>query len=275
MRTRVISGAVMTVILVAAIILGGPVIGVLMWGISLIGYFEMERALGLHAGAKLPNVLELLSYITITVYYAVMILLSGKEYIWYQMILVVFLLLNMALYVFTFPKYDWKQMVANLFSLIYAPVMLSFIYLIREDFEHGAYIVVMVFIASWISDTGAYFVGSACGKHKLAPVLSPKKSVEGSIGGIVCAAGIGALYALLLERLGLCPAEYIWVFAIIGGLGSIISQLGDLGASAIKRQTGIKDYGKLIPGHGGIMDRFDSVIVTAPLIYYLAYFFIK
>ena len=275
MRTRVISGAVMTVILVAAIILGGPVIGVLMWGISLIGYFEMERALGLHAGAKSPNILELLSYITITVYYAVMILLSGKEYIWYQMILVVFLLLNMALYVFTFPKYDWKQMVANLFSLIYAPVMLSFIYLIREDFEHGAYIVVMVFIASWISDTGAYFVGSTCGKHKLAPVLSPKKSVEGSIGGIVCAAGIGALYALLLERLGLCPAEYIWVFAIIGGLGSIISQLGDLGASAIKRQTGIKDYGKLIPGHGGIMDRFDSVIVTAPLIYYLAYFFIK
>ena len=275
MRTRVISGAVMTVILVAAIILGGPVIGVLMWGISLIGYFEMERALGLHTGAKSPNILELLSYITITVYYAVMILLSGKEYIWYQMILVVFLLLNMALYVFTFPKYDWKQMVANLFSLIYAPVMLSFIYLIREDFEHGAYIVVMVFIASWISDTGAYFVGSTCGKHKLAPVLSPKKSVEGSIGGIVCAAGIGALYALLLERLGLCPAEYIWVFAIIGGLGSIISQLGDLGASAIKRQTGIKDYGKLIPGHGGIMDRFDSVIVTAPLIYYLAYFFIK
>ncbi len=275
MRTRVISGAVMTVILVAAIILGGPVIGVLMWGISLIGYFEMERALGLHTGAKSLNILELLSYITITVYYAVMILLSGKEYIWYQMILVVFLLLNMALYVFTFPKYDWKQMVANLFSLIYAPVMLSFIYLIREDFEHGAYIVVMVFIASWISDTGAYFVGSACGKHKLAPVLSPKKSVEGSIGGIVCAAGIGALYALLLERLGLCPAEYIWVFAIIGGLGSIISQLGDLGASAIKRQTGIKDYGKLIPGHGGIMDRFDSVIVTAPLIYYLAYFFIK
>ena len=275
MRTRVISGAVMTVILVAAIILGGPVIGVLMWGISLIGYFEMERALGLHTGAKSPNILELLSYITITVYYAVMILLSGKEYIWYQMILVVFLLLNMALYVFTFPKYDWKKMVANLFSLIYAPVMLSFIYLIREDFEHGAYIVVMVFIASWISDTGAYFVGSAYGKHKLAPVLSPKKSVEGSIGGIVCAAGIGALYALLLERLGLCPAEYIWVFAIIGGLGSIISQLGDLGASAIKRQTGIKDYGKLIPGHGGIMDRFDSVIVTAPLIYYLAYFFIK
>lgn len=275
MRTRVISGAVMTVILVAAIILGGPVIGVLMWGISLIGYFEMERALGLHTGAKSLNILELLSYITITVYYAVMILLSGKEYIWYQMILVVFLLLNMALYVFTFPKFDWKQMVANLFSLIYAPVMLSFIYLIREDFEHGAYIVVMVFIASWISDTGAYFVGSACGKHKLAPVLSPKKSVEGSIGGIVCAAGIGALYALLLERLGLCPAEYIWVFAIIGGLGSIISQLGDLGASAIKRQTGIKDYGKLIPGHGGIMDRFDSVIVTAPLIYYLAYFFIK
>jgi phosphatidate cytidylyltransferase len=275
MRTRVISGAVMTVILVAAIILGGPVIGVLMWGISLIGYFEMERALGLHTSAKSLNILELLSYITITVYYAVMILLSGKEYIWYQMILLVFLLLNMALYVFTFPKYDWKQMVANLFSLIYAPVMLSFIYLIREDFEHGAYIVVMVFIASWISDTGAYFVGSACGKHKLAPVLSPKKSVEGSIGGIVCAAGIGALYALLLERLGLCPAEYIWVFAIIGGLGSIISQLGDLGASAIKRQTGIKDYGKLIPGHGGIMDRFDSVIVTAPLIYYLAYFFIK
>ena len=275
MRTRVISGVVMTVILIAAIILGGPVIGLLLWGISLIGYFEMEKTLGLHTSAKSLNILELLSYITITAYYALLIFASGKGYIFYEMMLIVFVLLNMALYVFAFPKYDWKQMLANLFSLIYVPVMLSFIYLIRVDFEHGAFIVVMVFIASWISDTGAYFVGSAFGKHRLAPVLSPKKCIEGSVGGIICSSVIGALYAFVLAKMGFCPMEYVPVFAMIGGLGSIISQLGDLGASAIKRQTGIKDYGKLIPGHGGIMDRFDSVIVTAPLIYYLAYFFIK
>ena len=103
----------------------------------------------------------------------------------------------------------------------------------------------------------------------MAPVLSPKKSVEGGIGGIVGAALIGVLYALAINKWGGAGVS-VAEFAIIGAAGGAISQIGDLAASAIKRNYNIKDYGKLIPGHGGILDRFDSVIITAPLIYFLS-----
>ena len=115
----------------------------------------------------------------------------------------------------------------------------------------------------------AYCVGMLIGKHKMAPVLSPKKSVEGGIGGVVGAALIGVLYALAINQWGNAGVDVV-SYAIIGAVGGAISQVGDLSASAIKRQCGIKDYGKLIPGHGGILDRFVSVIFTAPIIYYLA-----
>ena len=101
------------------------------------------------------------------------------------------------------------------------------------------------------------------GKHKMAPVLSPKKSVEGAVGGVAGAALLGMIYAWAT---GGKMTEY----AVICAAGALISMVGDLAASAIKRNQGIKDYGKLIPGHGGILDRFDSVIFTAPVIYYLA-----
>ena len=109
------------------------------------------------------------------------------------------------------------------------------------------------------------------GKHKMAPVLSPKKSVEGGIGGILGAALNGVLYGLASNHGGNAGAG-ILSYAIIGAAGGAISQVGDLAASANKRYHNIKDYGKLIPGHGGILDRFDSVIFTAPIIYYLALF---
>ena len=101
------------------------------------------------------------------------------------------------------------------------------------------------------------------GKHKMAPVLSPKKSVEGAVGGVIGAALLGVAYAAATKG---PMAEY----AVICAAGALISMVGDLAASAVKRNQGIKDYGKLIPGHGGILDRFDSVIITAPVIYYMA-----
>jgi phosphatidate cytidylyltransferase len=103
----------------------------------------------------------------------------------------------------------------------------------------------------------------------MAPVLSPKKSIEGGIGGVLGAALLGAIYAVAINRFGSASADVL-TYALICGVGGIISQIGDLAASAIKRNHDIKDYGKLIPGHGGILDRFDSVIITAPIIYYMA-----
>ena len=127
----------------------------------------------------------------------------------------------------------------------------------------------MIFISSWISDTCAYCVGVLVGKHKLAPSLSPKKSVEGSLGGIAGSVIVGALFGFFIVEKVITDQQVTWIFALIGGIGSVVSQIGDLAASAIKRNYEIKDYGNLIPGHGGIMDRFDSIIVTAPMIYFL------
>ena len=115
-----------------------------------------------------------------------------------------------------------------------------------------------------------YFFTKSIASFIIVKVLSPKKSIEGCIGGVLGAAGIGALYGYILVENVIKEQEITWVFALICGIGSVFSQIGDLAASAIKRNHDIKDYGKLIPGHGGIMDRFDSVIVTAPMIYFLA-----
>ena len=157
---------------------------------------------------------------------------------------------------------------AACFSFLYGPVMLSFLYLTRMGFGAGKYLVWFIFLCSWGSDTCAYAVGVLIGKHKMTPKLSPKKSVEGAVGGIVGAAVLFALYVYLIEHyFGAAQFGISTVGAMaLGAIGALVSMVGDLAASAIKRDYGIKDYGKLIPGHGGIMDRFDSVVIAAPII---------
>ena len=171
-------------------------------------------------------------------------------------------MLFMFVYVFTYPKFKADQVMPAFFGVVYVAVMLSFIYLTR-NLPDGKFLVWLIFLCSWGCDTCAYCVGMLIGRHKMAPILSPKKSVEGGVGGVAGAALLGAIYA---AATGGKIAEY----ALICAVGALISMVGDLAASAIKRNQGIKDYGKLIPGHGGILDRFDSVIFTAPAIYFLA-----
>ena len=235
---------------------------------------------------KQPNALEFVGIAAVTGYYIAVYVthpdagfLDVLPAIGYSVLdigimisLFLSLIMMMSVYVFAFPKYSAHQVMAAYFSLVYAPVMLSFVFLTRE-LEHGVYLVWMIFINSWISDTCAYLTGVMAGRHKLAPVLSPKKSVEGSVGGIVGSALAGALFGYYLDAV-LGTGQLTLLLAAVGGVGSVISQIGDLAASAVKRNYDIKDYGNLIPGHGGIMDRFDSVIFTAPITYFLIILFI-
>ena len=126
-----------------------------------------------------------------------------------------------------------------------------------------------MFLGAWGSDTCAYCVGRLIGKHKAFPVLSPKKSWEGCVGGVLGAALLGLVYALIFRSKLTAVGNPTLAFPVICACASVLSQFGDLAASGIKRQHEIKDYGKLIPGHGGILDRFDSVIFTAPATYLL------
>ena len=152
--------------------------------------------------------------------------------------------------------------------------MLSYVYQLRL-LEHGVYITFLVFICSWGCDSCAYLVGVKFGKHKMSPQLSPKKSIEGAIGGVVGTAILAAVYCFILrEQMNLTDTK-IFAMIAIAMAAAAVSMIGDLTASAIKRNYDIKDFGHLIPGHGGILDRFDSMIITAPIIYYLSYYLLQ
>ena len=129
----------------------------------------------------------------------------------------------------------------------------------------GKYYILIAFIIAFSADSGAYFVGRALGKHKLAPVISPNKTVEGALGGVASAVVLMLLYGLILDKSFGFDVIY-WYWIIYGVLGALISMLGDLSFSVIKRQVNVKDYGNLIPGHGGVLDRFDSMMLVAPLV---------
>lgn len=131
--------------------------------------------------------------------------------------------------------------------------------------EDGRYYIMAPFVAAFVSDVGAYFVGSFLGRHKLCPLISPKKTVEGLVGGVVAAMLGMVVYGLVLQLVFHMSVNYLAIL-VYGLAGSLCGVFGDLSFSVVKRQTGIKDYGNLFPGHGGVLDRFDSVIVVAPLI---------
>lgn len=128
----------------------------------------------------------------------------------------------------------------------------------------GRYYILVSFVLAFLADSGAYFIGRAFGRHKLAPVISPHKTVEGALGGVACAVLGMVLYGLILQLAFRFNVNYLYA-VLYGVLGSAASVFGDLTFSVIKRQVNLKDYGNLIPGHGGILDRFDSTMLVAPL----------
>jgi phosphatidate cytidylyltransferase len=259
---RLTSGIVLVLLIFGTCFLGGLPLGFFVAVIGYIGLQEFYKVFHLSITKELGRVGFLGTFLW---FFSVFLVgedgsLVKRELKWLALLLIFMCL--MAVYVFTFPKYNTINVMTVFFGIVYVPVMLSFIYLTRM-LQGGFYLVWLIFLSSWGCDTFAYCVGMLIGRHKLAPTLSPKKSVEGAIGGIVGAALLGVLYAILTD--GSMP-----IYALICAVGATASQVGDLAASAIKRQHEIKDYGRLIPGHGGILDRFDSVIVTAPMIYILA-----
>ena len=238
-KTRLLSGIVLVIAALVLIITGGDVLLISTLIISYIGMFELYRIFHIEKEA-----VGIIGYLAATVYYCNLKFAFLPD----TMVFVLgVLILMMFAYVFTYPKYNTE----------------------------GAYIVWLVFLCSWGCDTCAYCVGMLIGKHKMSPKLSPKKSVEGAVGGVVGAALLTIIYGMIFKSAMQIDQTHVWIMAGISAVGALISMVGDLTASAIKRNYEIKDYGKLIPGHGGILDRFDSVIFTAPIIYFLAVNFIK
>ena len=264
-KTRLLSGIALVALALVLIITGGDLLLVSTLVLSCIGMFELYRIF--HIEKSAPGII---GYLAATVYYCNL----RFEFIPDLMMFVLgFFMLLMFAYVFTYPKYKTEQIMAAFFGVFYVAVMLSYVYQTRM-LAAGAYIVWLIFLCSWGCDTCAYCVGMLIGKHKMSPKLSPKKSIEGAVGGVIGAALLTILYGMIFKSAMNSTQTHVFIMAGISAAGALISMVGDLTASAIKRNYEIKDYGKLIPGHGGILDRFDSVIFTAPVIYFLAANFI-
>ena len=256
---RLLSGIALLVLAIGFIYTGGLPLLLVVAAIAFIGQFELYRALGIeHKG------LAFIGYLATAAYF-VLVYCGGVYYM--ATVIVVTLIVLMTAYVATFPEYKTEEVTAAFFGMCYVPVMLSYLYLTRM-LPDGQYFVWLILLSSWGSDTLAYCFGMLFGKHKMVPKLSPKKSVEGAIGGVVGAMVLGAIFGSAVNSRFFPGEVSLFTCSAACGVGAVISMIGDLAASAIKRNHGIKDYGDLIPGHGGVLDRFDSMLFTSPAVYF-------
>lgn len=271
MKTRIISSLVFFPILALMVIIGGNTLVIGLMLLSLIGLYEFYNAFSSYKPVR--NV----GYIFTVLFYLVNFIFKFKD-ISYNFILLVMILIviSLTIMVIYYPKYNIIDIMITCFGFLYVSVLFSYIIEVR-NLQYGNWLVWLVFICAWGNDTFAYFTGVFLGKTKLVPKLSPKKTVEGAIGGIIGSALLAVLYSLIVKMnvpLFLSSKGYL-IIACSVALSSTLAIIGDLAASAVKRFTNVKDFGNIIPGHGGILDRFDSVLFTAPAIYTLINFLLK
>lgn len=237
---------------------GTIVFNIAMAALSLIAVFEMLSCVGakknipvLIASCLLGATMPIIPYFT-------------SEYTLHIALVcyIIYLILLFTFMVFSRGNEDFTTVSAAFMGVFYISVSFTAIILLREK---GGYLYLLAFFGPWVSDTFAYLVGRLIGKRKLIPEVSPNKTVAGSVGGIIATAALFVGYGFATSKISGIPS--IVALAVAGAVVSVISQIGDLTASYIKRRYGVKDYGKLFPGHGGVMDRFDSVLLTAPVLY--------
>jgi len=272
MLKRVLSSIVGLPILLLFVVLGGWPLKAAVFFLIAIAMHELYDAL-----SKKRMSIHYVGYLFAAVY---MVFIDSANFSFVlSILLIAFTVLVSILLVIFHNRINVMDCAATMFGFYYVAVLMSLIYVVRMS-TGGQYLVWIIFIAAWGCDTGAYFAGITLGrkgKHKLIPSLSPNKTVEGAIGGIVVASILAVVYGAILARVTSVRVvnefetfQLLVRYAVIGAGGAIFAQLGDLAASAIKRYTNIKDFGHIIPGHGGVMDRFDSVLFTAPAVYVIS-----
>ncbi len=259
MKTRILAGAVLIPVLLF-VVLGAPkvasavILGMLL---AIAAYELLYRT-------------ELMTHPRLVIYAAAMAFIVsmwsywGADHAWFLLIVMAYFSLLFAEMMMDHVKVRVEMIAYCFLGGLIIPYMLSAIIRILI-LNIGRYVILIPFIIAFASDSGAYFIGLKFGKHKLAPVVSPNKTIEGLFGGIAAGVVSMLLYAFILD----VPLKFNvnYGIAVVYGLfGSVVGTFGDLCFSIIKRQTGIKDYGNLIPGHGGALDRFDSLVLVAPLI---------
>ena len=269
MLVRVISAAVMLAIFIPCLFLSHTFLfDAVITLLCIMACFEMLRCIKFNKtwGVAIPSLL-LSAFVPLCVR-SINTGVSLSEFI--LLVFVVFLFLILGIAVFSHGKYK-VQDVSTAFVLIFYIIFGFSSILAVRDADNGQYLFLMIFLSAWIPDTGAYFTGVLFGKHKLIPEVSPKKTIEGSIGGTLFCAGAFVLFGVVVEAISDLEANYI-LLAVSGMLVAIVSQIGDLIMSVIKREHGVKDYGNIFPGHGGMLDRFDSILAVSLVLSAICFF---
>lgn len=254
MIKRILSALIGAPVLLLLTWLGGLYLAVLVVGLALLGLREF-LIIGEKAGFATPS--KLIGFFC-CIWLGVF--LTGHTD-WLLPLAMIWFILIFGSYALNYPNLSFSQASYGFLAFVYPVALFTFLYYLRE-LPQGVYWCFFVFLIVWITDTGAYFTGSALGKRKLAPRVSPNKSVEGAIGGLLSAVVLGFVFWFFLKE-GTLSAILLLSFVT-----SVVSQIGDLFESALKRSAGVKDSGSLIPGHGGILDRFDSFLFALPVVYF-------
>ncbi len=257
-------GAVILAPFLIFLFLGGLYLKYAVMLLSLLGMYEFYKVVK----EKSINAISAIGYLLCIVYYVSLNRDINLKLTFFMIIIAIVIL--MCIPVISL-KYNFIDVSITMLTFLYVAVFFSFIVLV-DNKVYGEYLVWLIFVSSWLCDTFAYYTGKAFGKRKLCPKVSPKKTIEGSIGGMLGSTAACGIFGFILNLRGINIP--IYNFFIIGALCGSVCQFGDLTASSIKRYVGVKDYSNLIPGHGGILDRFDSILFSSVVVYYYLTFII-
>lgn len=265
MRTRVITGLVALCVLIPILIFSDTFIFELALAVCcVISIFEMLKCVGTLKKLWISVPSLIVAPLVILAVRPLKLLFEGFSFTQVTLpVLLISMLYLLAVMVFSKNGVTIEDIAVSGFMTVYITAAFASVLFLRDS-TGGAYTYLLVFIGAWITDIFAYFCGMLFGKHKLIPEVSPKKTVEGSIGGTLFCGGAFILYGTLIERFvdQASRMNLLLLFAY-GVIVAVVSQIGDLCMSAIKRHYGIKDFGKVFPGHGGMLDRFDSILAVA------------
>jgi len=275
MKTRIISGAILTVMVAVMLVFGGWVLLAGLLLLTLGGVYEFHHVVSArskdpeaeiqmepHKPMMITSLVLSVGWLALVAFFPDKV--SNGPFGMY--FVCGMMLVFMVECVVAFPKRTFADAALSMMSVIYVAMLFSVLYLIRTA-ENGHFFVWYVIAVSWGSDTCAYFTGMMLGKHKMSPKLSPKKTIEGAVGGVIGSIIICVIFGMIIAKSVMIDAAVMLKFSLVTGLvGGIVAEVGDLFASSIKRLMNVKDYSRLIPGHGGILDRFDSTLMVAPVV---------
>ena len=266
LKTRVLSGAVLVVVLLLITFAPPMVFNIAVGVASLVVMHELLETFGQNKKRSIV----IADYIFALIYLVPCFVKTDLISEFAIMTTILFVMTLCTLSVFAHKEVNFGDVCASLFIVIYSVVFLSRLIYMRA-MTGGLALVFLSFIGAWLPDTAAYFAGSFLGKHKLIPAISPNKTVEGSVGAFVGALVFYLVYGFVLSKMGY-NVNFLSL-TILSVICGAVSQIGDLSASVMKRNYNAKDFGKLIPGHGGLLDRIDSLLFVTPVVYYFIKFF--